>query len=88
MFSVFFVFLPKILQHPRFNPSRTTKISNIYFSWYKKTKEFCNIPKENYCAPLRILILFEIKYFVNTFVDIILTCFDSSFSSFSFDVTS
>ena len=36
--------------------------------------------------PLRILNLF-IKSFVNPFVDIALTFFDSSFNSFLFDVT-
>ena len=37
-------------------------------------------------APLRILKLF-IKSFVNPFIDIALTFFNSSFSSFLFDVT-
>ena len=51
------------------------------------TKQFWNIPEEKYFAPLRILNLF-IKSFVNPFVDIALTFFDSSFNSFLFDVTS
>ena len=43
--------------------------------------------KEKYFAPLRILNL-SIKYFVNPFVDIALTFFDSLFNSTLFDVTS
>ena len=50
------------------------------------TKQFWNIPEEKYFAPLRILNL-SIKSFVNPFVDIALTFFDS-FNSFFFDVTS
>ena len=41
---------------------------------------------EKYFAPLKILNL-SIKSFVRPFVDVVLTFFDSSFNSFSFDVT-
>ena len=43
--------------------------------------------KKKYFAPLRVLNLF-IKSFVNPFVDITLTFFDSPYDSFLFDVTS
>ena len=46
-----------------------------------------NIPKEKYFSPLRTLNLF-IKSFVNPFVDIALTFFDSLFILFLFYVTS
>ena len=58
---------------------------NVFFSWYK-TKYFWNIPKENYFSQIRILNLF-IKSFVNPFVDIALSFYDSSFNLFSFEVT-
>ena len=51
------------------------------------TKLFWNIPKEKHFAPLRVLNL-SIKCFVNLFVEIALTCFNISFKSFLFDVTS
>ena len=58
----------------------------MYFSVGIKSKRFWNISKGIYFAPLGILNLF-IKSFVNPFVDIALTFFDSSFNSFLFDVT-
>ena len=58
----------------------------MYFLAGINTKWFWNIPKEKYFAPLRIINLF-IKHFVNPFVDIALTFFDSSFSSILFDAT-
>ena len=48
---------------------------------------FWNIPKEKYFSPLRALNLF-IKSFVNPFVDIALTFFDSLFILFLFYVIS
>ena len=59
----------------------------MYFLTGKNTEQFWNIHEEKYFAPLRILNLF-IKYFVNHFVDISLTFFDSSFNWFLFDVAS
>ena len=56
-----------------------------YFSYEKYVKRLCNVPKEKYIAPLRILYLF-IKSFVNLFVDIASTFFDSSFNSYSTSV--
>ena len=58
----------------------------MYFLVGINTKQFWNIPEEKYFVPFRILNLFIIS-FVNHFVDIALTFFDSSFSSFLFDVT-
>ena len=51
------------------------------------TKQFWNIPKEKYFAPLRIPNLF-IKSFANAVVDVELTFFDRSFNSILFYVTS
>ena len=56
-----------------------------YFSYEKYVKWLCNVPKEKYLAPLRILYPF-IKSFVNLFVDITSTFFDSSFNSYSTSV--
>ena len=58
----------------------------MYFLVGINTKLFWSIPEEKYFATLRKLNLF-IKSFVNPFVDISLTFFDSSFNSFLFDVT-
>ena len=58
----------------------------MYFLAGINTKQFRNIPEEKYFPILRILNLF-IKSFVNHFIDIALTFFDSSFNSFLFDVT-
>ena len=51
------------------------------------TKQFWNITEEKYFAPLKILNLF-IKSFVNSFVNIALTFFASSFNSSLLDVKS
>ena len=62
----------------------------IYFMYFIagiNTKQFWNIPEEELFARLRILNL-SIRSFVNAFVDIALTFFDSSLNSFLFDVTS
>ena len=48
---------------------------------------YWNIPEEEFFAPLRILNL-SMKSFVNPFVDVALTFFNSSFNSFLYDVTS
>ena len=48
---------------------------------------YWNIPEEEFFAPLRILNL-SMKSFVNPFVDVALTFFNSLFNSFLFDVTS
>ena len=53
----------------------------MQFLTYINTKYFCNIPKQKYFEPLRILNSF-IKAFVNPFIDIALTFSDSSFNSF------
>ena len=53
----------------------------MYFLAGINTKWFWNIPEEKYFSSLRILNLF-IKSFVNPFVDIALTFFDSLFNSF------
>ena len=56
---------------------------NLKYSLYETyIKWFCNVPEEKYLLPLRILDLF-IKSFVNPFVDIASTFFDSSFNLFS-----
>ena len=52
-----------------------------YFFYEKYIKWFCNVPEEKYLAPLRILYSF-VKAFVNPFVDIASTIFDSSFNLF------
>ena len=57
-----------------------------YFIAGINTKQFWNIPKEKYFAPLIILNLPN-RSFVNPFVDITVTFFDSSFNSFLFDLT-
>ena len=59
----------------------------MYFLAGINTKQFWNIPKEKYFAPLRIMNL-SIKSFVNSSAHVALTSFDSSFNSFLFDVTS
>ena len=59
----------------------------MYFLAGINTKQFWNIPKEKYFAPLRIMNL-SIKSFVNSSAHVALTFFDSSFNSFLFDVTS
>ena len=59
----------------------------MYILAGRNTKRYWNIPKEKYFAPWRILSLF-VESFLNGFVDIALTFFDSSFNSFLFDVTS
>ena len=51
-----------------------------HFLYEKCIKLFCNVPKEKYLAPLRTLYPF-IKTFVNPFVDIAWTFFNSSFDS-------
>ena len=48
----------------------------MYFIAGINTKQFENILEEKYFAPLRILKLF-IKFFVNPFVDVAFTFFDS-----------
>ena len=48
----------------------------MYFIADINTKQFENILEEKYFAPLRILKLF-IKSFVNPFVDVAFTFFDS-----------
>ena len=53
-----------------------------YFLYEKYIKLFCNVPEEKYLAPLRTLYP-SIKSFVNPFVGIASTFFDSSFNSFS-----
>ena len=53
-----------------------------YFLDEKCIKSSCNVPEEKYIALLRILYPF-IKFFVNFFVDIASTFFDSSFNLFS-----
>ena len=53
-----------------------------HFLYEKYIKRFCNVPKEIYLTPLRILYPF-IKSFANPFVDIVSTLFDSSFNLFS-----
>ena len=58
----------------------------MYFLAGINTKQVWKVIEEKYFAPLRILNLF-IKSFVNHFVDIALTFFDSSFDSFLFEVT-
>ena len=58
----------------------------MYFLAGINIKYIWNIPEQNYFTPLRILNLFS-KSFVNPFVDIALTFFDSSFNSFLFEVT-
>ena len=55
----------------------------MHFSAGIYTKEFWNIPEEKHFTPLTILILF-MKSFVNSFVNIALTFFDSSFNLFLF----
>ena len=59
----------------------------MYFLAGINTEKFRNILEEKYFALLRILNLF-LQSFVNTFFDIVLTFFNSSFTSFLFDVTS
>ena len=59
----------------------------MYFLACINTKWFWSIPKEKYFAPLIILNL-SIKSFVNHFVAIALTFFDSSFNLLLFEVTS
>ena len=54
----------------------------MYFLSGINTKQFWNSPEEKYFVSLRILYSF-VKSFVNSFVDIALTFFDSSFNSFS-----
>ena len=53
----------------------------MYFLSGINTKKLWDIPEENYFPPLRILNLF-IKSFVNPFLDIAWTFFDSSANSF------
>ena len=84
--NIFHTFLWHSTRFPRFNPSSVTKIL-IYFLAGINTKEFWNILKEKYFAPLRIMSWF-INYFANPFFDTALTCFDSLFNSFLFYVTS
>ena len=57
---------------PRFNASSASKIFNVFFSHFSNFE----IPADNYFVRLRILNLF-IKSFVNLFVDITLTFFQS-----------
>ena len=52
----------------------------MYFLAGINTKLFWNNPEEKYFSQLRMLNLF-IKSFVNPFVDVALTFFDSSFNS-------
>ena len=58
----------------------------MHFLSGTNTKQLWNIPEEKHFASFRILNLL-IKSFVNPFVDIALTCFDTSFNAFLFEVT-
>ena len=75
------IFFWNSIRIPRINASSSNKIY-MYFIAGINTKQFENILEEKYFAPLRILKLF-INFFVNPFVDVAFTFFDSWFNSFS-----
>ena len=62
------------------------KIFNVFYSWYKYYI-ILKYSLGNIFFPLGILNV-SIKSFINPFVDNSLTCVDSLFNSFLFDVTS
>ena len=63
---IFEAFFWNSIRFPWFNPSRVSKIFNIFLAGIN-TKSFWKILKEKYFAPLRIL-----NFFINSFVNFLL----------------
>ena len=62
------------------------KIFNVLYSWYKYQLNLKHSGRKIFCSIKNTNVF--IRSFVNLFADISLTFFDSSFTSFLFDVTS
>ena len=82
----FNIFFWHSIRFPRINLSNSMKIFNVFSSWYKFLIILKYYWRKKFCFIKNLNLFF--KSFVNPFVDIALSFFDTSFNSFIFDVKS